>query len=193
MLPLWVALLGNIIAFSGGVYYFISTWRGITSPHRITYLLWGVFPLIIFAAQVSQGVVYEAIASLVAGLLALATVAVSFRKSVRQWHIRRRSYWFGAAAVACIVAWYISEEPNIALGLALAANMMAALPTFVKAYTHPASEYWAPYAISSVGFGLVLVSSSAWDFSHIGFVAYLTIANCILAMLAVRSGEVAGD
>lgn len=186
MLPTWVAVIGNILAFSGGMYYFLSAWRGVTSPHRITYLLWGVFPLIIFAAQISQGVFIESIASLIAGGLALATVGASFRRSVRHWHVRRRSYWFGLAALSCIGVWYVTEEPNLALGLALGANILAAFPTFIKAYTHPASEYWPPYAISALGFGLVLLSSESWDFSHIAFVTYLTVANCALTFLAAR-------
>ena len=56
MLPGYCAILGAIIGSLGGLYYLYATIVGKAQPNRITWLLWGLFPMIIFVAQRAQGV-----------------------------------------------------------------------------------------------------------------------------------------
>lgn len=78
MLPEYFAIIGAVIGSLGGLYYLYDTITGKAQPNRVTWLLWGIFPLIIFVAQRAQGIESISWTSLVAGLVPLLIVAASF-------------------------------------------------------------------------------------------------------------------
>lgn len=55
MLPEYFAIIGAIIGSLGGFYYLYETIVGKAQPNRVTWLLWGIFPMVIFVAQRAQG------------------------------------------------------------------------------------------------------------------------------------------
>ena len=66
------------------------------------------------------------------------------------------------------------------------ADMLASVPTLVKAYRHPRSESWVAYAISTFGFGISFLSVQTYNLENATFVAYVFILNGVLAVLASR-------
>ena len=67
MLPDYFAVVGSVIASTGGVYYAYLTLKGQVKPNRVTWLFWSAFPMITFVAQISEGVGLIAWATFVAG------------------------------------------------------------------------------------------------------------------------------
>jgi len=186
MLPESCATLGALIGSLGGLYYLYETIAGRAQPNRVTYLLWGLFPLVIFVAQRAQGVGGLSWTSFVAGFMPLLVVAGSFFNRRAYWRTARRDYYLMAAAIVGIVLWAVTDEPNLAILFSLLADLLAGLPTVIKSYRHPRSESWIAYAISAVGFGISLLSVQTHDFQHTAFVAYLFVMNGVCAALASR-------
>ncbi len=186
MLPESFAIIGAIIGSVGGLYYLYDTVVGNAQPNRITWLLWGFFPLIIFVAQRVQGVESMSWTSFVAGLLPLLIFAASYFNKKAYWKSNPRDYYLMAAAIIGIILWAITDNPNLALLLALLADILAAVPTLIKSYSHPQSESWIGYAISAVGFGIGLLSVQVFNFENATFAAYIFLLNAALAVLAVR-------
>ena len=153
MLPEYFAVVGAIIGSLGGLYYLVETIRGNAQPNRITWLLWGIFPMVIFVAQRAQDVESQSWTSLVAGLTPLLVVAASFFNKKAYWKSEPRDYYLMAAAIVGIILWAITDEPNLALLFALLADVLAGIPTLIKSYRYPESESWIAYAISAFGFG----------------------------------------
>lgn len=187
MLPDYCAILGAIIGSLGGFYYVYETLLGKAQPNRITWLLWGLFPLVIFVAQRAQGVERVSWASFVAGLTPLLIVAASFFNRQAYWKSEPRDYYLMAAALLGILLWAITHKPNLALLFALVADVLAGIPTLIKAYRYPQSESWIAYAVSACGFGISFLSVQIYNFENATFVAYLFILNVALAVLASRS------
>ncbi|WP_243303077.1 hypothetical protein [Geothrix oryzisoli] len=187
MLPDHCAILGAIIGSLGGFYYLYETILGKAQPNRITWLLWGIFPLVIFVAQRVQGVEGVSWASFAAGFTPLLVFAASFFNEKAYWKSEPRDYYLMAAAIFGILLWAMTDQPNLALALSLLADMLASLPTLIKAYRHPHSESWIAYAVSALGFGISLLSVQTYHFEHTAFVAYVFILNASLAVLASRS------
>ena len=187
MLPEYCAIIGAIIGSLGGVYYLYETIAGRSQPNRITWLLWGIFPMVIFVAQRVQGVKGVSWASFFAGFMPLLIFAASFINKKAYWKTEPRDYYLMAAAVLGIILWALTDNPNLALLFSLLADMLAAIPTLIKAYRHPHSESWIAYAISAVGFGLYLLSVQVFNFENTTFVAYIFLLNAALAVLASRS------
>jgi hypothetical protein len=186
MLPDYCAIIGAIIGSLGGFYYVYETLLGRAQPNRITWLLWGIFPLVIFVAQRAQGVERASWASFVAGLTPLLIVAASFFNKKAYWKSEPRDYYLMAAALLGLILWAITDKPNLALLFALLADVLAGIPTLIKAYRHPQSESWIAYALSAFGFGISFLSVHIYNFENAAFVAYLFILNLALALLASR-------
>lgn len=186
MLPESFAIVGAIIGSLGGLFYLYETLVGNAQPNRVTWLLWGVFPLVIFVAQRAQGVESVSWASFVAGLTPLLVFAASFANPKAFWRTQPRDYALMVAAIAGIVGWAITDNPNLALAFSLLADLLAGIPTLIKSYRHPESESWIAYAISAVGFGISLLSVQVLDFQNAAFVAYIFVMNATFAVLAWR-------
>ena len=186
MLPEYFAIIGAIIGSLGGCYYLYETIVGNAQPNRVTWLLWGIFPMVIFVAQRAQGVEGLSWASFVAGFTPLLVVAASFFNKNAYWKSEPRDYYLMAAAIIGIVLWAMTDNPNLALLFSLLADMLAGTPTLIKAFRHPHSESWIAYAISTFGFGICVLSVQAYNFESTTFVAYLFVLNGALAVLASR-------
>ncbi len=187
MLPEYYAIIGAIIGSLGGYYYLFETIIGKAQPNRITWLLWGVFPMVIFVAQRAQGVEAISWTSFVAGFTPLLIVAASFFNKKAYWKSEPRDYYLMAAAIIGVILWAITDNANLALLFSLLADILAAIPTLIKSYRHPRSESWIAYAISTFGFGISFLSIQTFKLENTAFVAYVFILNGALAVLASRN------
>ncbi|MFZ1250541.1 MAG: hypothetical protein WAR37_03810 [Candidatus Microsaccharimonas sp.] len=186
MIPEYFALIGAGIASLGGLYYLYETIRGNTKPNRITWLLWGLFPMIIFIAQKAQGVEGLSWVSFAAGFTPFLILLASFLNKKAYWKTEPRDYYLMAAGVVGLLLWYLTDNPNLAILFALLADLMAGLPTIIKSYKHPETESWVAYAISTVGFGLSILAIQSFSFETFAFVFYLFVVNALLAVFASR-------
>src|SRR6266566_7672685 len=101
------ALLAAVVAFSGVVGYTIETWRGTTKPNRVSWSLWTLAPLIAFAAQLGEGVTYQAALTFVAGFGPAVVLAASFRDRKAYWRITKFDWACGALSLLAIILWAI--------------------------------------------------------------------------------------
>jgi energy-converting hydrogenase Eha subunit A len=186
MIPEYFAVIGAIIASLGGLYYLYETIAGKAQPNRVTWLLWGIFPMVIFAAQRAQGVEGMSWTSFVAGFTPLLVVTASFFNKKAYWKTEPRDYYLMAAAIVGIILWAVTDNPNLAILFSLLADLLAGLPTLIKCYKHPASESWIAYAISTLGFGISVLSIQQYTFENYAFAMYLLVVNGLFAALAVR-------
>jgi uncharacterized membrane protein AbrB (regulator of aidB expression) len=186
MLPEYCAVIGAIIGSLGGFYYLYETIVGNAQPNRITWLLWGIFPTVIFVAQRAQGVEGISWVSFVSGITPLLIVAASFINKKAYWKSEPRDYYLMAAAIIGIILWAITKNPNLALLFSLLADILASIPTLIKSYRHPQTESWIAYAVSTFGFGIGFLSLQSYNFENTAFVAYVFLLNGVLALLALR-------
>ena len=186
MLPEYFAIISAIISSAGGAYYLYKTLIGQTKPNRITWLLWGLLPLIAFTAQRAQGVESLSLVTFAAALLPLLIVLASFINKKAYWKTGWRDYLVVAGAACGVVLWALTDNPNMAILFSLVADFIAGLPTILKAYRYPKTESWLAYAISAVGFGIGILAVQNYTFENYAFVVYLFIVSSLLAFLASR-------
>ena len=191
MLPEYFAVIGAVVGSIGGFYYLYETIIGNAKPNRVTWLLWGLFPMIIFVAQRAQGVEGLSWASFVAGFTPILILLASFLNKEAYWRTQPRDYYLMAAAVAGIVLWALTDNPILAILFALVADLLAGLPTVIKSYRHPETESWIAYAISTLGFGIGVLAIPTFTFENYAFICYLFLMNGLLALLASRKSSLA--
>lgn len=184
MLPENLAILGAIIASLGGFFYLYETIAGKTQPNKVTWLLWGIFPMITFAAQRVDGVTGVSWATFVAGFVPILILIASLMNKKAYWKSRPLDYACLVTGVIGISLWAITNNANIAILFATFADLCAAIPTVIKCHKHPESESWIAYTISTLGFGFSLLTIHNWDVANYAFLVYLTLMNGLLAVLS---------
>lgn len=190
MLPEYFVIVGAIVASLGGLYYLYQTIIGKTKPNRVTWLLWWMLPMIIFAAQRVQGVESLSWVTFIAGFTPLLVVIASFFNKNAYWKTMPIDYVLMAAAFAGIILWFFTKDPNIAILLTMIADLCAGIPTLIKSLKHPETESWVAYAISAVGFCIAILAISTFNFQNAAFVIYLAAMNGTMAILASRKHRI---
>lgn len=186
MLPEYFVIVGVVLNSIGGLYYLYETIIGKAKPNRITWILWGIFPLITFAAQRAQGVEAVSLVSLASGATPLLIVAVSFFNRQAYWKTKSLDYACLSIGVVGMALWALTDNANLAIGFAIFADAAAAFPTIIKAYKYPETESWIAFAIGAVGFAVSLLALPEWTFENYAFVSYLFVLNGSVAVLAFR-------
>jgi hypothetical protein len=186
MIPEYFAVIGAVFASLGGLYYLYETVVGKSRPNRITWLLWGIFPMITFVAQRVQGVEGLSWATFAAGFTPFLVFGASFINKKAYWKTVPRDYSLMVAAFLGVVMWIITDNPNLAILFALSADLMASIPTIIKCYTHPESESWVAYGMSAVGFGVGVLAIQSFTFENYAYIIYLFLVNALMAVLSAR-------
>jgi hypothetical protein len=187
MLPEYFAIIGAVIASGGLFYYLYETIRGTVRPNRVTWLLWGLFAMITFVAQRAQGVEGPSWVSFAAGLPPLLIVAASFFNKKAYWKTQPLDFGLMGAALVGILLWIITKDANLAIFFALLADLLAGIPTVIKSAKRPETESWIAYAISTLGFGIAVLSIQTFDFQNSAFVIYLFAIQALLTILTIRA------
>jgi hypothetical protein len=176
-------LLGAALVTAGGVSYLLDTLRGRNQPNKVTWLLWGVAPLLAFAAQVSEGVGIAAVATFAVGAMPLAILAASFVNPSSEWRTTAFDMVCGVLSVLGLLLWAVTSDANIAILFAIIADFAAAVPTIIKAWGHPETESATLFWLGIVNGAIGLLIVDSWTFENYAFIGYILLINALFATL----------
>lgn len=180
------------LRLAAGLGYLMATSRGVIQPNPVSWLLWGLTPLVAFVAQVQDGVTPQAWVTLTLGTSPLLIFVVSVAKK-SHWRVGRFDALCGGSAAAGIVLWQISSDPAPAIVFSILADILASLPTLAKAYETPGSERAYPYFVSILSMTVTLLTISDWKFVECAFPLYMLLINtAIFGVVRLRSGQLDG-
>jgi len=178
-----------ILRLAAGLGYLVATWRRIVQPNPVSWLLWGLTPLIAFLAQVQDGVTPQAWAVFTLGVGPLLVFAVSVTRKTR-WRVTRFDALCGVSAVAGIALWQLTSNPGIALLFSIIADILASVPTLAKAYEAPRSERSLPYLASMASMIVILARTSGPQLVDYAFPLYiLSINTAIFSVVRLRTAQ----
>lgn len=183
-----IVLLGSLVNVAGSAVYIVHTLRGRNKPNRMTFLMWGLVPLIGVAASLAQGVTWAVVPILFAALMPLTIFFASFINPNAYWKLGRFDYACGVISVLALFLWWLTDEPNLALLFAIIADAVAGYPTVIKAWRHPDTESWQGYAAAAISGSTAFIVASPWNFAALAFPAYLIVINIILVTGILRGG-----
>ncbi len=178
--------LAAVLTLYGSVRYCVATWRGEASPNSVTWFLWALAPTIASLVGLSHGVGLAEVTTLGAGLGALLVCASGVAANPRG-SVGRLSYGdlaCGVLSLAALLAWWRVSDPRAAVALSMAADLLAGIPTLLKAYRDPRSESVDAYVTMVLGAALTSITLRHWSFVSAAFPLYLISLNMTLAYLA---------
>lgn len=184
MLPIWFIYIAALLRISGGLAYLTATLRGKAKPNPASWLLWGIMPMITFFAGLSAGVGIEMVITLASGLSPLLVFCATIYKNPRSLKLRGFNLVCVVIAIIGIVLWPTTENPEVAIGMLLLADLFSSLPTILKARKKPSTEFSPTYLMSAASMIIALLTITEWRFAAVAYPIYALVANLLIFSLA---------
>lgn len=177
--------LANIV---GSSFYIIRTVKGLTKPNRVTFFIWALAPMIAVAASLSDGVGLAVLPVFISGFIPFLIFLSSFANRNAYWKLGAFDYTCGALSIVALVLWAMTGNPALAIVFAIVSDALAGLPTIVKAWKYPETEYWSGYAGALVSATTAFFAAKSFTITTIAFPIYLIIA-CAAILAGIIRGK----
>jgi hypothetical protein len=178
----YVAALLSVVGAYG---YIRDTLRGETTPHRVTWMLWGLEGILAFVVEREQHVGPASIMTLMLGLVPCVVVLASFHNPQGVWAINSFDVVCGSISLAGLVAWVFIDQPTTALVAFVVADQVAALPTIRKSWLVPTSESARVFLLGSVNCAITLLTLTEFTTAGVLFPGCILVTDLLLGVLIV--------
>jgi hypothetical protein len=183
-LHLYVGVLGGVIGFAAIFPYIASILRRDSRPNVVSYALWSLLIGVSIWAQVDSGASWSLI-FMVGDLLSVLAVVALCAVGYGYGRYGRIEWVCTALAIAAVVLWQLTDEPVLAIVLALAADVLAAAPTIVKTWRDPWSETPWTWLAVALGAALGVASTTIFDFANLLFPIGVFFINFAIGLVAL--------
>ena len=191
-LPGWWTAVAIALHLASNGQYAVAVVRRRARPNVVTWLLWGLTPMVAVAAEIGDRPGPEVAVTFAVGLGPLVVAAVALCTDRSASRLTPFSGSCAAAAVVGVVAWQLTPTPTLAVAFCILADVLATLPTLRKAYDDPSSEHAPPYLLAIGAMLRTLGAADDPDFTAYGFPLYVLLVNVVLfAFAAFPVAEIA--
>jgi hypothetical protein len=186
-----LGVLAGLVGIADTIPYVRDTVRGLTRPHRGTWLIWSVLAIVACLSQRADGASWSLIMAGVQAILTSVIVLLSIRHG--EGGLRPTETIMIALAGAGVIGWIVADEPIIATACVVAADLLGAAMMVPKTYRDPDSETLATFAFASLGGALAAGAAGSADVSLLLYPVYYCLVNIVIAILINhRRGALAG-
>ena len=169
----------------GATGYIRDTLRGLTAPNRVTWGLWGLEGLLAFGVESQQNVGLARWMTLALGAVPVLVVAASFRDRNAVWRLGAFDLVCGVISVAGVVFWALVHEATIALVAFIAADQVAALPTFRKSWLAPESETHWVFFLGCANCVITVLTLKVFTTAGVLYPGVIAVSDLLLALVIV--------
>ena len=177
--------LAMLLAAVGGYGYVRATLRGVTSPNRVTWSLWGLEGVLAFGVEIQQHVGLASWMTLMPGLVPCVVVFASFKNRHSVWKIGAFDIFCGAISLAGLVFWAFVHEPTIALISFVGADQVAALPTLRKSWIAPNTESPWVFVMGCLNCALTILTLKVFTTEGALFPGCIVVTDFVMTVLIV--------
>lgn len=178
-----IGVIATALTFVAYVPYYRDILRGKTRPHMYSWSLWGLLTILIVALQIKGGAGPATWVTASAGLLCFGVVVLSFKNGRRD--ITTSDTIVAILSIVAIGFWLIADQPDVAITLAIAADLLAFIPTVRKSYSDPYSETLSLYITNTLRFCLALLAVEYYTYLSSAWIIAWILGNALLSMLII--------
>lgn len=185
-------LVGALFNLTGSSAYAYHTLKGKTKPNRVSWFLWTIIPMIALFAQIGEGVsLYIVLMTFMVGFGPMLVLIASFINEKSYWKISKLDYICGALSVLAVILWLITGKGIVAIAFSILADLIASVPTLIKSYKDPDSEYHGSYRNGAISAVITMLTIKNWTFAAYGFSLYMFLTCGVLyGLIKFRLGLV---
>lgn len=178
-------LIGALLNLMGSGTYAYNTIKGKTKPNRVTWFLWALAPLIAVAAQFAEGVTWAALMTFMVGFGPLVIFLSSFVNRKAYWKITKLDIVCGSISLLALILWLITGQGVVAIVFSILADLIAGVPTLVKAFNEPETEHHSVFRNGAISAAITLLTINEWTFVNYGFALYILLI-CVILYILIR-------
>jgi hypothetical protein len=183
----WLVVLSVFLSLTGSFAYIRDMFRGKSKPNLVTWGLWAFAPLIATGAALSADADrWSTVRIFMSGFGPLLVFLFAFITHQNNWKLSRFDYACGLLSIIALFVWLIANSPLLAILLLAGADLLATLPTIIKAWKFPETETLYTFFISLFTASIVIPAIPVWNIENAAFQIYLLIANVSLFTLVLR-------
>jgi len=183
-----LGMLAGIITFLAYIPYIHGMLNKKTRPDRATWWIWAILGIVIAASYRSSGGIdssWSPIGNSV-GIVAIALLSLKYGEG---GYTKLDIGCLIGAAVG-IVAWFLTNQPVVALIIATAVDMVGAIPTITKTYYRPEGENMTAWSMFLIGNSINLFAISVWSFAIAFYPVYVFILTLVMVwLIAFHKGK----
>lgn len=178
-------ILGFVINSLGSLTYLVAVLKGRAKPNRVSWFLWMLIPMIAVLAELKQGLGIHALTTFSSGFSPLVILIASFLNKKAYWEVSHLDIACGFFALGGVLLWQLMKDPNLAILFAILADVLAGIPTLVKAYRFPETESPWTFLGGLTNATIGIFTLTVFDFAHLAFPLYLALI-CALYFSVIR-------
>ncbi|MBI1862853.1 hypothetical protein HYS00_01895 [Candidatus Microgenomates bacterium] len=178
-----VGILAGIISLVSGIPYVRDILKGTTKPNAVSWGGWFLLTLIATFAQFSSGASWSVILIITETIKVGIIFLLALKYGVQEY--TKLDWVCLALGLLAVVLWKLTNQPVLAIVLAVIADLIMAYPTFVKSFYEPYTETASAFVIAAVAALLSVVSTQIYDSANLIYPVYLILANTVLGTLII--------
>jgi hypothetical protein len=175
------AVCGAALSLVGTGLYLHDIRRGLTTPHRGSWLVWGVISVLAALSHRAEGGGWSLLVLDGQALATLLVLACAVRRGVGRLTVEN-VVMLGLASFG-VVGWLLLTDPMAATACAAVADGAGLLAMAPKAWADPNSETLATYALAGATGLLAALAVEAWDVALLLFPVSFCLGNTATAVL----------
>lgn len=174
----------NFFIFSSYLIYEWAMIKGWAKPHRTTRLVLFLIVLLGFLSLYAQG---DRVVVWFLGICAVQSfvmLVMSIKYGMGGWE--KTDILCLLIAVVGVVLWKITSDPVIGLYAAVAADIAGMIPSLVKTYRRPDTEYWLSYVFDLSAIMLTGLAVKNGGFNEYLYPVYLFAVNGLMLAFILK-------
>ena len=176
-----LGLLAGLVGVASMLPYLRDTVRRATRPHRATWLIWGLLGVVLCASQRADGASWSLVMNAAQIAVNLLVIVLAVRLGTGGVSVVEVA--LTAVAAVGVAGWFLVDEPLVAIGCVVAADLIAAGMMLPKTWRSPHSETLSTFALASLAGALALASVGGLELSLLLYPLYYCLVNGALALL----------
>ncbi|MGE4170203.1 MAG: hypothetical protein AB7F28_05735 [Candidatus Margulisiibacteriota bacterium] len=185
----WITSAATFAAF---LPYILSILKGETKPRVVSWIIWSISTLMVFAGQWADGGGVGAWPTGLSGLITLGIVGLAYAKQGSLETTRLDKACF-AIAILGVLAWFWTRTPLWTVLLMTSIDLVGFIPTFRHAYHHPHDENITFYMLMFMRNLLGIPALEHYSLTTLVFPIAMNIAMAILVPMVMIKRKVRVD
>ncbi len=180
MLPEKVIYIAVLINLIGIFFYMKSMFQEQAKPNLVSWIMWMLAPMVAIFFQLKAGAGLSVLPVFMAGFGPLLVIIFSLIRKNGYWKINSFDIICGALSMLALVIYIFTKNLGLAIIFAIFSDLLAGIPTIVKSWKHPESEYSFLYLVGIFANIIGLLVIREWTFAVYSFGIYLVTMNIII-------------
>lgn len=181
-----IAFLSVLIQLIGVFFYIRGMIQGTTKPDIVSWFIWALGPLIGAWLAWQAGAGLSILPVFMAGFNPVLVVITSLIIKNGYWKITKLDIVCGSVAMVSLISWLITKNFLISVFFAILTDVIASIPTIVKAWSFPETEKYTAYLGGLIANILGLLIITKWTFPIYSLGVYLILVNILILFCIYR-------